>query len=139
MVSKYTHIQKAHLEHQSSTLRLLLTTKLEVLAALQSQVRAVLAHRALETQDDLLGRLGLLLEDGLGLTTVTLLLANITALTLGELGRLTRLVLSHLVGPGQRLARPRFHDSNDTYVCFLHALPLQYVLRVFGMFTICIC
>lgn len=45
-----------HLEHQSSTLGLLVTTQLEVLAALEREVVAVLAHRALETQDDLLGR-----------------------------------------------------------------------------------
>lgn len=49
--------------------------------------------------------LGLLLEDGLGLTTVTLLLANVTALTLGKLRGLTGLVLSHLVGPGMLAAR----------------------------------
>ena len=42
--------------------------------------------------------LGLLLEDGLGLTTVTRLLADVTTLTLGKLGRLTGLVLGHLVG-----------------------------------------
>ena len=42
--------------------------------------------------------LSLLLEHGLGLTTVTLLLAHVTALTLRVVGRLTRLVLGHLVG-----------------------------------------
>lgn len=58
----------------------------------------VFADSALETQHDLLGRLGLLLEDGLGLTTVTLLLADVTTLTLRELRGLTSLVLGHLVG-----------------------------------------
>ena len=45
--------------------------------------------------------LRLLLEDGLGLTTVTLLLANVTTLTLRVVGCLTGLVLGHLVGAGQ--------------------------------------
>lgn len=43
----------------------------------------------------------LLVEDGLGLTTVTLLLPVVTALTLGEQGGLTSLVLGHLVGPAK--------------------------------------
>jgi hypothetical protein len=58
--------------------------KLEVLATLQSELLLGLAHGALETEDDLLGGLGLLVEDGLGLTTVTALLAVVTALTLSE-------------------------------------------------------
>ena len=60
--------------------------KLEVLAALQRQLLLGLAGSALETQDDLLGGLGLLVEDGLGLTTVTALLAVVTALTLAVAG-----------------------------------------------------
>ena len=40
-----------------------------------------LAVGAGEAEGDLLGGLGLLVEDGLGLTTVTLLLAVVTALT----------------------------------------------------------
>ena len=51
----YTQVRGIHLEHQSSTLRLLVTTKLEVLAALKREMVAVLAHRALETQHNLLG------------------------------------------------------------------------------------
>jgi hypothetical protein len=58
--------------------------KLEVLATLQSELLLGLARGALETEDDLLGGLGLLVEDGLGLTTVTALLTVVTALTLGE-------------------------------------------------------
>lgn len=69
-----------------------------MLAALEGKVRAVLAHSAFQTQHNLLGCLGLLLEDRLGLTTVTLLLTDVTTLTLGKLGRLTGLVLGHLVG-----------------------------------------
>lgn len=90
----------AKLEHQSSTLGLLIATaesqhpstphhkrqhipQLKVLAALQRQLLLGLAGGALETQHDLLGRLGLLVEDGLGLTTITALLSVVTALTLG--------------------------------------------------------
>lgn len=64
--------------------------QLEVLAALQGELLLGLASSALETQDDLLGGLGLLVEDGLGLTTVTTLLPVVTALTLGEEGGLNR-------------------------------------------------
>jgi len=53
--SRYIGPYTWHLEHQSSTLRLLVTTKLEVLAALKREMVAVLAHRALETQHNLLG------------------------------------------------------------------------------------
>lgn len=62
------------LEDKGSTLGLLVTTQLEVLASLQSQLQLGLAGRALETQHDLLGGLGFLVEDGLRLTTVTGLL-----------------------------------------------------------------
>jgi hypothetical protein len=57
--------------------------KLEVLAALESELLLGLAGSALEAEDNLLGGLGLLVEDGLGLTTVTALLPVVTALTLG--------------------------------------------------------
>lgn len=64
--------------------------KLEVLAALQGELLLGLAGSALEAEDDLLGGLGLLVEDGLGLTTVTALLPVVTALTLGVQGGLVR-------------------------------------------------
>jgi len=60
---------------------LLLVNKLEVLGALQGVVRLVLALDTLETEHNLLGGLGLLVEDRLGLATVTLLLAVIATLT----------------------------------------------------------
>lgn len=62
--------------------------KLEVLATLQRELLLLLASSALKTQDDLLGSLGLLVEDGLGLTTITALLPVITTLTLGVQGGL---------------------------------------------------
>jgi hypothetical protein len=102
--------RRTRLEHQSRTLRLLVTTgvigqyglhhlrqdlghnvpKLEVLASLQRQLVLGLARSALQSQHDLLGRLGLLVEHGLRLTTITGLLAVVTALTLGEKGSLWR-------------------------------------------------
>jgi hypothetical protein len=86
-----------HLENQSSTLRLLVTTKLEVLASLQRKLELGLALDTLQSQDNLLGGLGLLVEDRLGLTTVTGLLAVVSSLTLGEQGGLSSLVLGDLV------------------------------------------
>ena len=65
--------------------------KLEVLATLQRQLGLGLALDALQPQDDLLGGLGLLVEDGLGLTTVTGLLAVVTSLSLSEERSLERL------------------------------------------------
>ena len=68
-----------------------------MLAALQCQLALGLALDAFQTQHNLLGGLGLLVEDRLGLTTVTGLLAVVTALTLGEEGGLSGLVLGDLV------------------------------------------
>jgi hypothetical protein len=53
------------------TLLLLVTAELEVLATLEGHLHLVLADGALETEDNLLGRLGLLVENGLGLSSVT--------------------------------------------------------------------
>ena len=68
-----------------------------MLASLQGQLALGLALDALQSQDDLLGGLGLLVENGLGLTTITALLPVITSLTLGEQGGLASLVLGDLV------------------------------------------
>lgn len=59
-----------------------------MLAALESELCLGLALCALESQNDLLGGLCLLVEDRLGLTTVTGLLTVVTTLTLGEEGGL---------------------------------------------------
>lgn len=85
------------LENKSSTLSLLVTTKLEVLATLQRQLSLRLAHSALQPQNNLLGGLGLLVEDRLGLTSVTGLLSIVTTLSLGEKRSLSSLVLGDLV------------------------------------------
>ena len=58
--------------------------QLEVLATLEGKLCLGLACCALQSQDNLLGGLGLLVEDRLGLTTVTGLLTVVTSLTLGE-------------------------------------------------------
>lgn len=59
-----------------------------MLASLQSQLGLGLALGALQSEHDLLGGLGLLVEDGLGLTTITALFPVVTTLTLGEKGSL---------------------------------------------------
>lgn len=75
----------------------LLLAKLEVLCPLDRQLLLDLAYLALQAQRNFLGRLCLLVEDRLGLTTVALLLAIVSALALGEVGGLACLVLRHLV------------------------------------------
>lgn len=62
--------------------------KLEVLATLEGELSLGLALGALQSEHDLLGGLCLLVEDRLGLTTVTGLLTVVTTLTLGEEGSL---------------------------------------------------
>jgi hypothetical protein len=59
-----------------------------MLAPLQCQLRLRLADRALKPQHDLLRCLGLLVKDRFGLTSVTGLLAIVTALSLCEQGGL---------------------------------------------------
>merc|ERR1711875_86537 len=83
------------LEHLS--LLLLLASELEMLASLDGDLVLALAISALQSEDDLLGGLGLLSEDGLGLTSVSLLLAIVTPLALGLERVLAFLVLRHLV------------------------------------------
>ena len=57
-----------------------------MLATLDGKLGLGLALDALEPEHDLLRGLRLLVEDGLGLTTVTALLAVVTALTLAAAG-----------------------------------------------------
>lgn len=74
-----------------------LLSELEVLGSLEAQLLLRLTFLALQPQHDLTGGLGLLVEDGLGLSAVPHLLAVVPALALREVGRLSRLVLGHLV------------------------------------------
>ena len=75
----------------------LLGAELEVLRPLERKLLLRLTLLALETEDDLTGSLGLLVEDGLRLSTETHLLRVVTALPLGEVRGLTGLVLRDLV------------------------------------------
>jgi Na+/pantothenate symporter len=79
------------------SLSLLVTAKLEVLASLEALLRSVLALNALKTDDDLLGGLGLLVENWFSLSTETSLLSVVSTLTLCVEGSFTGLVLSDLV------------------------------------------
>ena len=78
-----------------------------MLASLQRKLLLGLALCALETQDNLLGSLGLPTENGLGLTTVTLLLSVVTTLTLG----VQRGLYSQKKNCGQRPFSCRRHDD----------------------------
>jgi len=60
----------SNLEKRCS-LPLLVSTNLKVLASLDRVLGVVLAALALQLQHNLLGGLGLLVEDGLGLTTIS--------------------------------------------------------------------
>ena len=63
---------------------LLLLAQLEVLGALDAQLLLRLALLALQSQRDLLGGFGLLVEDGLCLSTESHLLVVVSALALRE-------------------------------------------------------
>ena len=91
------------------SLPLFVSAQLEVLGPLEGVLRPPLALAALQPQHDLLRGLGLLPQNGLGLTSESLLLPVVspTALSGLRLGRL--LVLSHLellVGPASGAVRP---------------------------------
>ena len=83
--------------HGAITTLLVLLSEDEGTASLEDAELPGLGLGALELQSDLLGLLSLLAEDGLGLTAEALLLRVVTALTLGDEGRLTGLVLRHLL------------------------------------------
>jgi hypothetical protein len=89
--------EETRLEDKGSTLGLLVTTELEVLASLKGELCLGLAGSALKTEHNLLGGLRPLVEDGLGLTSVTGLLTVVTTLTLSEQRSLASLVLGDLV------------------------------------------
>jgi hypothetical protein len=79
------------------TSRRRLLTQLEMLSPLQAQLLLGLTFLALQSKDNLSCRLGLLVKDGLCLSTKSHLLGVITTLSLSKVGSLTSLVLCHLV------------------------------------------
>lgn len=85
------------LEVDDGVLGFLFSSNLELLTSLHDLKGASLALSALKTENDLLSGLGLLVEDRLGLTSITSLLAVITALTLSVQTGGTSLVLGNLV------------------------------------------
>lgn len=82
---------------EDHTLCLLLPSKNEWFASANDLAATDLAGGALKFQGNLLGGLGLLSEDWLGLTTETLLLGIVAALTLSGGGVTALLVLGDLV------------------------------------------
>merc|ERR1719432_627670 len=82
------------LDHNS--LPLLLTTQLEVLGSLDSNLVLPLALGALNLEDQLLGGLGLTPQDGLGLTSKSSLLSIVPPSTLGHFALSRFLVLGNL-------------------------------------------
>lgn len=91
------HKRGTSLKLNGLTLLLLVTTKLKVLASLQRKLTLGLARSALKSQNNLLGGLSLLVQDRLGLTTVTSLLSVVSSLTSSIKRGLTGLVLGDLV------------------------------------------
>jgi hypothetical protein len=79
------------------TLGVGLLAKNEGLAAADNLAATNLAGTALELESNLLGGLGLLAENWLGLATEARLLGSVPAITLGLACRLSLLVLRHLV------------------------------------------
>ena len=74
-------------------------TEDESLASSEHHQAPDLGHRALKLEGDLLGLLGLLSEDGLGLATESGLLGSVATRSLGLFGVLALLVLSNLEFP----------------------------------------
>lgn len=85
----------------------LFSTKFKMLGTLEAQLLFGLALFTFQSQHYLTSRLGLFVKDWLGLSTKPHLLGIITALALGKVGGLARLVLRHLV----RLMLAAFHAS----------------------------
>jgi hypothetical protein len=73
-------------------------------APFQSDMIFTLAFGAFQSQDDFLGGLGFLSENGLGLTAVTLLFPIVTTTTLSHLPLFALFVLRHFV----RFVHPAF-------------------------------
>ena len=74
-----------------------LLSKFEVLGSLVAQLLLGLTFLTFKTKDDFTCGLGLLVKDGLGLSTETHLLGIVTSLSLSKVRRLSGLVLGDLV------------------------------------------
>lgn len=93
----FLRIKSVVQSEDGSTLGNFLLSKNECLATLDRVQSSSLACTAFELENNLLGSLGLLSEDGLGLTSVSFLFGIISSLSLSDGGVLTFLVLRHLV------------------------------------------
>lgn len=135
----YRTISIIHIQPRGSVGQQGSIPQLEVLASLQRKLLLGLALRALQTQDNLLGGLGLFTEDRLGLTTETLLLSVVTTLTLSVQRGLyfTKVTVSAhpFQGEGSILTFPALYWVTLCWVCLWQSLDLQYVRRVFGTLT----
>merc|ERR1711978_849336 len=99
-------------------LAFLLATKLEVLGSLDRRLVLPLADGALQLEHQLLGGLGLLPQDGLGLASEALLLAVVPTSALGILGLSGLLMLGHLeelVGPAIRMGAVGFAELGNIH------------------------
>lgn len=110
---------------------LLVTTKLKVLASLQTKLSSGLASNTFQTQNNLFGSLGLFMENWLSLTTVTSLFTVVSSLTLSEKGSLTSLILGNLVlsvlSAGLTLAISLSGFWNVHFMLDLTVLPCLYL------------
>merc|ERR1712083_988145 len=95
MIDAQRNADSLKLEHLS--LLLLLASELEMLASLDRHLILALAVRAFQSENDFLSGLSLLSEDGFGLSTISLLLAVVTPLSLSRQRVLAFLILSNLV------------------------------------------
>lgn len=99
-----------------------------------------MAFAAFHSQYDLLCGLGLLLQDGLGLTTKTGLLSVVTSLTYAGVRGLWHSDVYYDLNDNKPWARreaaPVLYWVTLWGVCFLQTVEGQNVLRVLGMLTI---
>lgn len=93
----YTYMYVVACLSIQSSLGLLLSTNLKVLASLDGMHMSGLATLALQVQHNLLGCLGFLMEHWLGLTSETCLLFVVTTLSLSIQRGLSSLVLGDLM------------------------------------------
>jgi len=116
-ISRITIIANLELNHLSFSL--LVTTQFEVLASLDDQKLLLLRLGAFETEHNLFGCFGLLVEDGFCLTTISRLFSVVTTLTLSVQGSLTSFVLGDFEGG------VLVHRLGEGLSCFRHVDHLE--------------